>query len=453
MDSFFFRNLKRSYPVIESGSGVWLRDRDGRQYLDGCSGAVVSNIGHAVAEIKEAINAQLESIAFAHTSQFVSEAALQLSEKLIEIAPSSFNPGGRVYFVSGGSEAIETAIKMARAYFVELGMLKKSLLVTRHSSYHGSTIGALSLTGHPARRKPYLPLLPNSPKISASYPYRCACGTQGTCNSSDCGLRLANELEETILRHGSENVMAFVAEPVVGAALGAVPPHPSYFKRVREICDSHEVLFIADEVMTGLSRTGPVFALSDDGVQADIIALGKGLSAGYMPLGATLASAKVASAFENGSGVFEHGFTYNAHPVSCATGLAVLNYMHQHGLFKRVDAISEQFFSGLQKIANKYSCVNLRGRGLLAGMEFVSDPAEKTPFLSTLSFSKKLADLAAQNGLLIYPGAGSVDGVSGDHVIIAPPFTISKSEMDELFENLDRAVHAALESVKSVPAG
>ena len=452
MNSFFYRNLKRSYPVISSGEGVWLTDRDGRKYLDGCSGAVVSNIGHGVKELNQAIAKQLDAVAFAHSSQFVSEAALALSERLIGLAPASFNPGGRVYFVSGGSEAVETALKMARAFFVEKGETERHLVISRSASYHGSTRGALAVTGHPARRRPYLPLLSQSQQISPSYPYRCPCAAPGSCQSEACSKSLAAELEIAIQEAGQENVMAFIAEPVVGAALGAVIPHPRYFEYIREICDKYGILFVADEVMTGLGRIGPAFGMSVFAVEADIVALGKGVAAGYMPLGAVLASGKVAAAFENGSGVFEHGFTYSAHPVSCAAGLAVLEFMEAHKLFERINQSSVVLFEQLKQLAADPACAEIigdvRGQGLLFGLEFVSDPLSKKIFAPELRLSQKIAEEASKLGLLIYPGGGCVDG-GGDHIIVAPPYTMSESEQGELCQRLRSAIVNVIQALNS----
>lgn len=450
--SFFSRNLRRDYPQVSSGQGVWLWDSAGKKYLDGCSGAVVSNIGHGVAEVSEAIQQQLAKVSFAHTSQFVSEPALLLADRLVSRAPGRIKSGGRAYFVSGGSEAIETSIKMARGYFCERGLYAKRVVVSRWSSYHGSTQGALAATGHPARRKPYLPLLADSPHISPSYPYRCLCGSAAVCNSLSCAESLAAELERAIIASGPENVMAFVAEPIVGAALGAVVPHTGYFARIREICDRYDILLIADEVMTGMGRLGTEHGLSQFDVEADIVALGKGLAAGYMPLAAVLASGKVASAFENGSGVFEHGFTYSGHPVSCAAGYAVLKYVDDGALMQRVNLLAPKIEAGLQQLAESGLVGNVRGRGFLWGVEFVADPAGKVPLPAELKFSQKLALEAAEAGLLVYPGSGSViegDDVKGDHIIVAPPFTISEAELDELFEKLSAALAKTALKIKS----
>ena len=449
MSSFFFRNLKRTYPVISEGKGVWLVDTEKKRYLDGCSGAVVSNIGHGVLEIKEAITEQLDQIAFAHTSQFVSAVGLNLADKLIELAPANFKNGGRAYFVSGGSEAVETALKMARSYFYEKGELSRRLTISRWNSYHGSTRGALTATGHPARRKPYLPLLAEEPHISPVYPYRCSCGSSQTCQSPQCTLGLADELECAILAAGPENVMAFIAEPVVGAAIGAASPGPEYWPRIRQICTKYNVLLIADEVMTGLGRVGTTFGCDLFNVQPDIIALGKGLSAGYMPLGAVLASANVVEAFLNGSGAFEHGFTYSAHPVACAAGVAVLNYMQANSLIERVWQRQAEFFASLEKLKELDFVGDIRGKGFLGGIELVQNRATKTPFDPSIRIGQKVASEAQRLGLLIYPGAGSIDGTLGDHLIIAPPFNISNDEMSELFARLKQALINVQNSVSA----
>ncbi len=437
--SFFYRNLKKEYPTISSGNGVWLTDTNGKKYLDGCSGAVSANIGHNVAEINEAINEQLQKVAFAHTSQFVSEPALALAELLIGIAPRRFK-NGRVYFASGGSEAIETAIKLARDYYFESTQYQKRIVISRKGSYHGSTIGALSATGHSPRRKPYLPLLADSNHVSASYPYRCKCQVDGVCASEECAKQLAVELDQRIEAIGAQNVLAFIAEPIVGAALGAVEPHPGYFKLVRQVCDKHSVLMIADEVMTGLGRTGEYHSLSSFGVEADIVVLGKGLAAGYMPLSAVLASATIVDAFQRGNGVFEHGFTYSAHPVSCAAGLAVMRYVQREELLANVKTLEGTLAKGLSELYEHGIIGDVRGRGFLWGLEFVSEQKNKMPFPSELRMSQRFAAEAMRLGLMVYPGAGSVDGIKGDHVIIAPPLNITESELLELLSKLNSTV-------------
>ncbi len=450
MSSFFTRNLKRTYPTVSSGLGVWVTDSSGNRFLDACSGAIVANLGHGLQEINEAIAAQLSQIAFAHTSQFVSQAGLDLADRVIGMAPANFRQAGRAYFTAGGSESIETALKMARGYFVERGENTRATVISRMSSYHGSTAGALSATGHPARRKPYLPILRDQPHIGAVYPYRCRCGSQQSCSAPACTLALAGELEQAILREGPENVMAFIAEPVVGAALGASTPGPEYWPRIREICTKYGVLLIADEVMTGLGRVGSKFGCDLWNVQPDIICLGKGLSAGYLPLGAVLASGAVVAAFEQGSGVFEHGFTYSGHPVACAAGLASLAFLQEHNLIERVSNRQAQFFSALSELG-RFDCVgDVRGRGFLAGVEFVRRKDSKEPFPADLRISQIICRAAAKNGLLVYPGSGSIDGVNGDHIMIAPPFTISDDELSELFRRLNLSIEAGIAEATAV---
>ncbi len=471
MTNFFYRNLKKHYPTVESAKGVWIRDTDGKEYLDGCSGAVASNIGHGVSEVNEAIQDQLSKVAFAHTSQFVSEPALALAEHIATlraqshalIAGTKVTPSPskeRVYLTSGGSEAIETAIKMARGYFVEIGQPKRRYLLTRWQSYHGSTLGAMNATGHPARRKPYLPILypelghdelsllvdPLGPQaklvdrthIETPYPYRCHCENSGVCASSECALSLANELEKALERLGSENVMAFMAAPIVGATLGAVTPQAGnvYWKRIREICTAHGVLLISDEVMTGLGRVGANFGTDIYGVESDISVLGKGLSAGYVPLGAVAASEKVAAGFENGSGVFEHGFTYSGHPTSAAGGLAVLRYIQKHNLTEKVANAQQSFFERLDALRSFDFVGDIRGKGYMSGIEFVKDRTTKAPFEPSMRVSAEIAKTAFANGLLVYPGSGFLPGAAGDHIMITPPLTITDSEMDELFNRL-----------------
>lgn len=449
MSSFFFRNLKRSYPTVSTGSGVWVRDTAGNTYLDASSGAIVANLGHGVEEINQAICAQLSQIAFAHTSQFVSQAGLDLAARIGALAPPVFRRGARVYFTSGGSESVETALKMARAYFVELGQDSRATVISRRSSYHGSTAGALAATGHPARRKPYLPLLKEQPHISPAYSYRCRCGAAGSCESAACTLALADELEQAILAAGPERVMAFIAEPIVGAALGAAVPGPLYWPRVREICTRYGVLLIADEVMTGLGRTGANFGVDLWGVEPDIIALGKGLAAGYLPLGAVLAAGHVVAAFESNSGVFEHGFTYSGHPAACAAGLAATTILTREGLVQKVSAQEREFFARLNELRRFDVVGDVRGRGFMAGIELVKDRDTKEPHPAAMRISQLVARESAARGLLIYPGSGSIDGHNGDHVMIAPPFTITDAEMDELFLRLGQTLEIVTASVLS----
>ena len=381
MSALFPRSFQKKYPTIASARGVFVRDTQGKTYLDGASGAIVTNLGYGVKEITDAITRQAETAPFAHTSQFVSEPAISLAEKLIAMAPPSF-AGGRAYFACGGSEAVETALKMARGYYVETNEPARHKVISRFPGYHGATLGALSATGHLARRKPYLPVLNSATLIHTDYRYRCRCGFgPGSCLNDRCSIERANELEEAINLLGAEHVMAFIGEPIVGAALGAAVPGRGYWKQVREICTRYGVLLIADEVMTGMGRCGAAFAMQLFNVEPDIIVAGKGLSAGYQPLSAVIASQKVVSAFEGGSGVFEHGFTYSGHPTSCAAGLAALQYMENQALVSAVARRESDFFNRLEGL-RKYPFVgDIRGRGFMAGVELVNDvpPASRKP--------------------------------------------------------------------------
>lgn len=446
MSNFFYRNLKKNYPTVKEARGVWITDTDGRKYLDGCSGAIVANLGHNLTEINQAISRQLEQFAFAHTSQFVSQCGLDLAEQLVNLTTPAFGRGARVYFTSGGSESVETAMKMARAYFVHNKDFERSLCLSRWHGYHGSTLGALSVTGHPARRKPYIPLLRPATHVNTDYKYRCKCGFgPGPCPSEQCVLQRANELEDAILLYGPENVMAFIGEPIVGATLGAAVPGNSYWPRIREICSKYGVLLIADEVMTGLGRTGANYAMDWWGVQPDIIALGKGLSAGYMPLGAVVASEKVVDCFQKRNGHFEHGFTYSGHPLSCAAGLAAITYLSEHALVERVAGRESEFFSGLRELAQFEFVGDIRGRGFMAGIELVRDQRTKEPFAAELNVSQVVTREAAENGLLVYPGSAFIDGIRGDHFMVAPPLTTTDAEFEELFRRLNNTLKGARE--------
>lgn len=441
MSAFFPRNFKKKYPTIQSASGVWIKDTEGKTYLDGCSGAVVANLGFGVKEITDAIAEQAERAPFAHTSQFLSEAALALADKLLELTSESFQKGGRVYFSSSGSEAVETALKMARGYFVETGEASRHLVISRWPGYHGATLGALSATGHLARRKPYLPVLKSAALIHTDYRYRCQCGVgPGACINDRCSIERADELEEAIQLHGQENVMAFIGEPIIGAALGAAVPGKVYWKRIREICTKYGILLIADEVMTGLGRAGANFAIQHWNVEPDIIAIGKGVAAGYQPLSGAIASARVAKAFEDGSGIFEHGFTYSGHPISCAAGLAALNYLTKHNLIDHVAKQENDFFARLEALRKWDFVGDVRGKGYLAGIELVKNRETKEPFSAQFKANKVLGDLANEAGLLVYPGSGFIDGTLGDHIMIAPPFVIKPDELDEVFNRLETAM-------------
>lgn len=432
---------------------MWITDASGGRYLDGCSGAIVSNIGYGVDRIKDAVSRQMSALPFAHTSQFVTEAGLQLAKRLAELTFPE-ESGARVYFTSGGSEAVETALKMARSYWLEKGEHRKRYYISRKPGYHGSTFGALHVTGHSARRQPYEPLLDSTmsnrgdcTQIESPYPYRCICGARSACSRRECALRYASLLEEAIVRLDAVNVAAFIAEPVIGAALGACVPPEGYWQEVREICRRHGVLLIADEVMSGMGRCGYALGLDRWAVKPDIAVLGKGLAAGYMPLGAVVASGPVSSAFEQGSGVFEHGFTYSGHPCAVAAGLAVVDYMHELQLFEAVRAGEKHFLDQLRAVSDCAIVGDVRGCGYLAACELVKDRKTKEPFAAGDRISQVVARAALEEGLLIYPGAAFLPGGAGDHFMVAPAFNMSRHDMGELFERLQNALRKTVSRV------
>jgi adenosylmethionine-8-amino-7-oxononanoate aminotransferase len=419
-----------------SGTGVYLTDTDGKQYIDGSGGAAVSCLGHSDTDVIHAIKEQLDTMAFAHTSFLTSRPAEKLADKLTEHAPKGLE---RVYFVSGGSEAVEAALKLARQYYVELGQPKRSKIIARRQSYHGNTLGALAVGGNEWRRAPLAPLLMDVSHIAPCYAYREQLDGE---NEADFGLRMANELEAEILRLGADQVMAFVAEPVVGATLGAVPAAEGYFKRIREICDQYGVLLILDEVMCGMGRTGTLFACEQDDISPDICTIAKGLGAGYQPIGATLCTAEIYEVILQGSGFFQHGHTYVGHPTACAAGLAVVDKLTS-GVVDGVTAKGELLMGMLRYSLGKHPNVgDIRGRGLFVGIEFVKDRETKECLDPALKFNAMLKKAAFANGLICYPMGGTVDGVHGDHVLLAPPFISTTDHLGEIVLKLTAAIDA-----------
>jgi len=438
MSHVFTRHTKIQPPVVAGGQGCYLFDQSGKQYLDGSGGAAVSCLGHGDADVIAAVKAQLDRIAFAHTGFFTSEPAETLADLLISKAPEGID---KVYFVSGGSEATEAAIKLARQYFVEKGEPQRSRLIARKQSYHGNTIGALSAGGNEWRRAQFGPLLLDVSHIDPCYDYRLR---QAGETPEAYGLRAANALETEILRVGPETVMAFMAEPVVGATAGAVPPAPGYFKRIREICDQYGVLLILDEVMCGMGRTGTLFASEQDGVRPDIIAIAKGLGGGYQPLGAMLCSRTIYEAIENGSGFFQHGHTYMGHPTACAAGLAVVGGILERRLLPRVEEMGKLLKAQLQDRFGQHPNVgDIRGRGLFIGVELVQDRETKAPFAPGDRIAAKIKTATFEAGLICYPMSGTIDGRSGDHVLLAPPYIISPDQVNELVDKLAVGIRAA----------
>jgi len=439
MSHIFPRHTKAAPPVAVGGQGCYMIDGNGKRYLDGSGGAAVSCLGHGDAEVTAAIKNQLDKIAFAHTGFFTSEPAEDLADLLIANAPGDLD---KVYLVSGGSEATEAAIKLARQYHVERGEPQRRHLIARRQSYHGNTLGALSAGGNEWRREPFRPLLIDVTHIDPCYEYRLR--EEGE-SAEEYGRRAADLLEAEIQRLGPENVMAFMAEPVVGATAGALTPAPGYFKRIREICDTHGVLLILDEVMCGMGRTGTLFACEQDGIAPDIVCIAKGLGAGYQPIGGMLCTSKIYQTIAEGSGFFQHGHTYLGHPVACAAGRAVVSAVLNRGLLGRVKAQGVKLTAALnERFGQNPHVGDIRGRGLFQALEFVADRETKAPFDPALGVNAKVKKAAFEAGLICYPMGGTVDGRSGDHVLVAPPFIIEDDQITELVDKLEVAVTAAV---------
>lgn len=431
--SVFHRSPAKTYPKAVRGEGVYIYDSDGKRYLDGSAGALVVNIGHGVRRIADVMAEQCRTLAFAHGSQFTTEPLERLAALVADMAPGDLD---HVYFTSGGSEATETALKLARQYHLERGKSRKYKVIARWNSYHGNTMGALSMSGNVARRRAYTPLLLDFPHIAPAHCYRCPFAS----SHPDCDLMCAGALETEILRQGAENISAFIAEPVVGATMGAVSAPPGYFQRIREICDRHDVLFIADEVMCGCGRTGKDFAIQHWGVTPDILVTAKGMSSGYAPLAATIVKKEIHETFQKGSGRFIHGHTYGGSTLSCATGVAVLELMREWKLPEKAAEQGEYMRAKMEGLY-KYGFVgDVRGKGLMLAMELVKDRKTKEPFPAELKLNEKIASAAFAKGLITYPGGGSADGVRGDHILLGPPLVITRAEIDELVALLDQAL-------------
>jgi adenosylmethionine-8-amino-7-oxononanoate aminotransferase len=420
----FPRNFKKSFPVASRGEGCWIIADDGRRFLDASGQAAVVNIGHGVAEIGRAMAEQSSQIAFAHTSQFHTASAEKLAERLLAMAPANFRNGGRVYFTSGGSEAAETAIKLVRQYCLEAGRKDRYRVLSRRQSYHGSTLGAMSVSGNVARRAPYEPLLAEWGHIAPCFCYHCPFEK----TFPQCELACAEDLQTQFGTGKKMDIAAFIFEPVVGATLGAAVPPEGYAARIAELCRINGILLIADEVMSGLGRTGKAFAVQHWEIEPDIILVGKGIASGYAPLGAVLVSPRIVEAFERGSGAFMHGFTYQAHPVSAAAGNAVFDYLETHKLFDRVLAAGQSLRSALAPLQAHPNVGDIRGLGLLLGIEFVKDKVTREPFPRAQNIAEKIRQVCLEENVLTYPTQGCVDGDHGDHVLLAPPFTISTEE-------------------------
>lgn len=425
--------LDGAYPVIDYGKGVYLYDKNGKKYLDAASGAVTANIGHGEKEIIKAMEEQAQKVSFVYRSQFTSETAEKLAEKIAKLLPGDLNWS---FFVNSGSEATETAMKMAIQYWQEKGITTKHKILSRWVSYHGITLGALSMSGHPGRRARFVPLLEEFPIIHPPYCYRCPYHLE----APDCQYLCARELETAINRIGADHVAAFIVEPVIGAAGGAISPPKDYLKMIRKICDDHDILLIADEVMTGAGRTGAMLASEQWGVIPDIVALGKGLGAGYAPIAAAVASDKIIEPILAGSKVVMSGHTLSANPQSCAAALAVLEYLEKNQIMRTVESKGEFLRKELEKLKSQFSFIgDVRGIGLLLGIEFVEDQTSRRPFPRNLQVTPRIVELAKEKGLIVYPAGAGIDGVNGDSIIISPPLTITEVEMNELIHLLKEA--------------
>jgi len=439
MTRILHRQIGHPYPTATTARGVMIRDSVGKEYIDASGGAAVSCLGHSHPDVLSAMHQQLDQLAYAHTSFFTSQAAEELADELIAHAPEGLS---RVFYVSGGSEAVEAALKLARQYFVEHGQPQRRFIIARRQSYHGVTLGALAVGGREWQRKQFGPLLIETHHVSPAYEYR---GKRADETVQAYGARLAEEFESKIDELGGKNVIAFVAETVVGATLGAVPAMPGYFKRVREICDRHGILLILDEVMCGMGRTGTLHACEQEGISPDIIAIAKGLGGGYAPIGALLIEEKIFNTLAEGSGAFLHSHTYMGHPLACAAALAVQRVIRRDKLLENVRRQGDYLSRRLnERFGNHPFVGDLRGRGLFQGIEIVSDRGTKAPFDPSCKLHARIKHQALTRGLMIYPMGGTVDGTRGDHVLLAPPFIIDNGTIDAIVERLGDAIDAAV---------
>ncbi|MER8583126.1 aspartate aminotransferase family protein [Mesorhizobium sp. M1423] len=441
MTKILHRMIGTNLPRAVAGEGIYITDNSGRSYIDGSGGAAVSCLGHNHPEVLEAMKAQMGRISYAHTSFFTTDVAEQLAEQLVELAPKGLD---YVYLVSGGSEAVEAALKMARQYFVEIGQPQRRHIIARRQSYHGNTIGALATGGNAWRRAQFQPILPETHHVSPCYAYR---DMQAGETPEAYADRLAAELEAKIIELGIDKVMAFVAEPVVGATLGAVGPVADYFKRIRQVCDKYGILLILDEVMCGLGRTGTIFALEQEEIVPDLVTIAKGLGGGFQPIGAVMLSEKIYRGFSEGSGLFQHGHTYIGHPIAAAAASKVVEILKRPEIMVNVIAMGERLQAGLDAALRDSPYVgDIRGRGLFRGVEIVTDKDTKQPFDPSRKIHTKIKREAMERGLMCYPMGGTIDGIYGDHLLLAPPFIIQPEQVDLLVGRLASAINAAVAS-------
>ncbi|MGE5337787.1 MAG: aspartate aminotransferase family protein [Gemmatimonadota bacterium] len=444
MTHIIHRSLNSTPRTAVRSQGIHIFDLQGKSYLDASGGAAVSCLGHAHPDVLAAMHAQIDKLAYAHTSFFTSEVSEELADHLVRNAPAGLN---QVYFVSGGSEAIEAALKLARQYFVEIGQPDRTTFVARRQSYHGNTLGALAVGGNEWRRAQFAPLLIDVGRVSPCFEYR---GRREGESQDAYTQRLLDELDAEFRRIGPQRVIAFVAETVVGATAGAVPPTPGYFKGVRELCDRHGILLIADEVMCGIGRTGTLHAVEQEGIAPDLMTIAKGLGGGYQPIGATLASARVVEALRKGSGMFMHGHTYIGHPVAAAAALAVQKVIERDHLLANVRARGAHLARQLQRRFGDHPHVgDIRGRGLFMAIELVRDRASKATFDPALRLHARIKQRAMEHGLLVYPMGGTIDGRHGDHVLIAPPFIVTEADLERIVELLAAAIDEAIASTRA----
>lgn len=447
MSKIIHRSLAGVPPVAVAAQGVEVIDAAGRRYIDASGGAAVSCLGHGHPDVLAAMHAQIDRIAYAHTSFFTTEVSERLADHLVAHAPEGLD---QAYFVSGGSEAVEASLKLARQYFVERGEPQRTMFVARRQSYHGNTLGALAVGGNEWRRRQFAPLLMDVGRVAPCYEYR----DRAAGESQDAyTARLLAELDAKFREIGTDRVIAFVAETVVGATLGAVPPTPGYFQGVRELCDRYGILFIADEVMCGMGRTGTLHAVEQEGVVPDLMTIAKGLGGGYQPIGAVLASGKLVDTLRRGSGIFQHGHTYIGHPVASAAALAVQEVIQRDGLLARVRERGEQLRALLLARLGEHPNVgDIRGRGLFMGVELVADRASKQTFDPDLKLHARIKKRAMANGLMVYPMGGTIDGRHGDHVLLAPPFIVTESDLEQIVDRLKRSIDEALAEAKEARA-
>ncbi|RQT42298.1 aspartate aminotransferase family protein [Burkholderia cepacia] len=441
MTTVFHRAPRATLPVAVAGDGIEIIDSTGKRYIDACGGAAVSCLGHSNQRVIDAIKRQAQQLAYAHTSFFTTDVAEELADRLVEAAPAGLE---HVYFVSGGSEAVEAALKLARQYFVEKGEPQRRHFIARRQSYHGNTLGALAIGGNAWRREPFLPLLIEAHHVSPCFAYRDQLAGE---TDEAYAQRLADELEQKIVELGADNVAAFVAETVVGATAGAVPPVRTYLKKIRAVCDKYGVLLILDEIMSGMGRTGYLYACDEDGVAPDLLTIAKGLGAGYQPIGATLVSDRIYRTIVDGSGFFQHGHTYLGHATACAAALEVQRVIAEEKLLDNVKARGEQLRASLREHYGAHPHVgDVRGRGLFVGVELVRDRDTKATFDPALKLHVAVKREAMQRGLMVYPMGGTIDGVHGDHILVAPPFICTTQQIDTIVERLSGAIDAALAS-------